>query len=81
MARAKLQLREVKPKEEPVARASKVKSASQNVRPDRANKRTIAGHFAEETHRKLRILAAERGVNTQELLSEALDDLFAKYSR
>ena len=41
----------------------------------------IGGHFAPEVSTQLRILAAEEGTTVQNLLAEALDDLFVKKGR
>lgn len=41
----------------------------------------IGGHFPRATWVQLRKLATDENRTTQELLGEALSDLFAKYSR
>ena len=41
--------------------------------------RMISGHFAPETHRQLRMMAAQEGCTIQSLLEEALRDLFEKH--
>jgi hypothetical protein len=86
MARAKLQLRTAAAHKaerdvEPAAaksdeRAGKAVTAP---RPDREGKRLIAGHFPKTTWAMLRDLGTRLDKNNQELLQEALDDLFAKY--
>jgi hypothetical protein len=43
--------------------------------------RQIAGHFPEEVSWQLRELAAERRTTVQNLLSEALNDLFRRYGK
>ena len=48
-------------------------------RPDREGKKIIAGHFPRSTWVALRRLAVDRDRTAQELLEEALADLFAKY--
>jgi hypothetical protein len=40
--------------------------------------RMIGGHFAPEVAMQLRMIAAEDDTTIQNLLAEALDDLFAK---
>jgi hypothetical protein len=41
----------------------------------------VAGHFPEEVAWQLRELALERRSTVQELLGEALNDLFQKYGK
>lgn len=62
---------------EPVAAAPSAKSASSG----RQGTKLIGGHFAPEVSTQLRILAAEEGTTVQNLLAEALDDLFVKKGR
>jgi hypothetical protein len=50
-------------------------------RPGRAGKSNVTGYFPPAVKRQLRILAAERGVTIQDLLGEALNDLFAKHGK
>jgi hypothetical protein len=50
-------------------------------RPDRTGKRLLGAHIREAAHRQFRILAAERGLANNELLREAINDLFAKYGK
>jgi hypothetical protein len=50
-------------------------------RPGRAGKSNVTGYFPPAVKRQLRILAAERGTTIQELLGEALNDLFAKHGK
>lgn len=47
----------------------------------RQGTKLIGGHFAQEVSTQLRILAAEEGTTVQNLLAEALDDLFVKKGR
>ena len=51
------------------------------VPPSRAGKKTIAGHFDPAVSRQLRQLALEEDTSVQELLREALNDLFDKRKR
>jgi len=48
------------------------------VTPGRRGKKTIAGFFDPAASRQLRQIALEEGSNVQELLREALNDLFEK---
>jgi hypothetical protein len=50
-------------------------------RPDRTGKRLLGAHISEAAHRQFRILAAERGLANNELLREAINDLFAKHGK
>lgn len=52
-----------------------------NDRPDRAGKRLLGAHIPETAYRQFRILAAEKGIANNELLREAINDLFAKYGK
>ena len=58
-----------------------------SVRPDRANKTNITGYFDKPVKWELQDLATDRSrivgrkVTVQELLSEALNDLFKKYGK
>lgn len=47
----------------------------------RRGKKLIAGHFPKATWVELRLLATNHEKSAQELLEEALTDLFAKYRR
>ncbi len=55
--------------------------APANDRPDRAGKRLLGAHVPETAYRQFRILAAEKGIANNELLREAINDLFAKYGK
>jgi hypothetical protein len=78
--RAKLQLKAPeKPKAAPAAEPSLDTSSAK--RPDRAGTRMIGGHFPQATWAQLRKLAVDENRTTQELLAEAMDDLFSKYPR
>jgi hypothetical protein len=48
-------------------------------RPDRAQKTNITGYFSQEVKSSMRLVQAKRGGSIQELLAEALNDLFRKY--
>ena len=53
-------------------------AASSRVVPSRRGKKTIAGFFDPAASRQLRQIALEEGSNVQELLREAINDLFEK---
>lgn len=50
-------------------------------RPGRDGKSNVTGYFPLEVKKQLRILAAERSTTIQDLLAEALNDLFAKHGK
>lgn len=52
-----------------------------HFRPGRAGKSNVTGYFPPAVKRQLRILAAEQGTTIQDLLGEALNDLFAKHGK
>lgn len=64
-----------------------IKPAPVKARPDRANKTNITGYFDKPVKWELQELATERSrakgrrVTVQELLAEALNDLFKKYGK
>jgi hypothetical protein len=71
--------------EKPAAKpAARVRS---EPRPDRAGKTNITGYFDKPVKWELQDLATERSralgrkVTTQEILAEALNDLFKKYGK
>ena len=53
-------------------------SQSRQVRTGREGKSNITGYFPPEVKKQLRLLAAEQNTTIQDLLAEALNDLFAK---
>lgn len=57
------------------AKGGKAKAAP---KPGRAATKLIGGHFAPEYSTQLRIIAAEEDTTLQNLLTEALNDLFVK---
>jgi len=61
----------------PISGTAPAKPASSG----RQGTKLIGGHFAPEVSTQLRILAAEEGTTVQNLLAEALDDLFVKKGR
>ena len=50
-------------------------------RPGRDGKSNVTGYFPLEVKKQLRILAAEHSTTIQDLLAEALNDLFAKHGK
>jgi Antitoxin-like ribbon-helix-helix len=60
-----------KPAARPVAEPKKPKRG----------KHLISGMFEEPTYRQFTTLAAERGLQRQELLREALNDMFIKHGK
>ena len=52
-----------------------------SVRKARSGTKMVAGHFPEEVSWQLRQLALEQRSSVQELLGEALNDLFQKYGK
>ena len=49
--------------------------------PSRVGKKTVAAHFDPAVSRQLKQIGIERDRSTQDLLREAINDLFAKYGR
>ena len=49
--------------------------------PSRAGQRAITHYAKPEAHKQLRLLCLERDANVQELMTEALNDLFQKYGK
>lgn len=58
-----------------------ISQATAEKRPDQMGKRLIGAQFPEAVYRQFRILAGEKGIGSQALLSEALNDLFRKYGK
>ena len=53
----------------------------QPVPPSRAGKKIVSGHFDPAVTRQLKQLALDRESTVQNLLAEALNDLFAKHNK
>jgi len=66
---------------EPPARVTAEARSSAAERRDREGKKIISGHFPRSTWAELRRLAVDEDKTSQDLLEEALTDLFAKYRR
>lgn len=67
-----------KPKEEEV---QPVPRATAETKKTKRGKHLISGLFEETTYRQFTTLAAELGAGRQELLREALNDLFEKHGK
>ena len=65
----------------PEVKDAGVAEATAAKRPDQIGKRLIGAQFPEAVYRQFRILAGEKGIGSQALLSEALNDLFRKYGK
>ena len=63
------------------ASASASPPKSPHFRPSREGKANVTGYFPPAVKKQLRILAADRDTTIQDLLAEALNDLFAKYGK
>ena len=50
-----------------------------NVAKSRENKKAVVGYFAREVHTQLKQMALLHDRSMQELLGEAMNDLFRKY--
>jgi hypothetical protein len=65
------------PKAEPKAEPA----AASKKRPDQIGKRLIGAQFPEAVYRQFRVIAGEKGIGSNELMREALNDLFGKYHK
>ena len=63
------------------ASASAPAPKSPYFRPSREGKANVTGYFPPAVKKQLRILAADRDTTIQDLLAEALNDLFAKHGK
>ena len=61
-----------------VAGEPTAESRQRHFRPGREGKSNVTGYFPPEVKKQLRLLAAEQDTTIQNLLAEALNDLFAK---
>jgi hypothetical protein len=64
------------PEASPAKPDSAARTASQ---PSRVGKTNVTGYFPVEVKASLRLVQARRGGTIQDILAEALNDLFAKY--
>jgi hypothetical protein len=79
--RAKLPRLNLRPEQAAEPQALAEPPAVSTARRDREGKKLIAGHFPKATWAELRHLSVVADKTGQELLEEALADLFAKYRR
>jgi len=69
---------------EPVEVPVQAKTRTENnihFRPSRVGKGNVTGYYPPAVKKQLRFMAAERDTNIQDLVAEALNDLFAKYGK
>ena len=52
-----------------------------HFRPSRVGKGNVTGYYPPAVKKQLRFMSAERDTNIQDLVAEALNDLFAKYGK
>ena len=64
--------------EPPDELAATTESRRLHIRPGREGKSNVTGYYPPEVKKQLRLLAAEHDTTIQNLLAEALNDLFAK---
>ena len=64
--------------ESPAELVVSAESRQRHFRPGREGKSNVTGYFPPEVKKQLRLLAAEQDTTIQNLLAEALNDLFAK---
>ena len=57
------------------------RTISPHFRPSREGKATVSGYYPREVRKQLRSMAAEQETTIEDLLAEALNDLFAKYKK
>ena len=66
--------------DKPVERTTPQKTKSEKTSgSSRIGKKLIAGHFDPDVHRQLKQLSVSADTSIQDLLAEALDDLFQKH--
>jgi hypothetical protein len=56
-----------------------VKEPNVQTKPGRAGRQFIAAHVPPEASKQFRVLAIQEGKTTQDLLVQAINDLFAKH--
>ena len=66
---------------EPASALSPPEAREQAVSKTRVGTKQIAAHFPEDVAWQLRALAVERKTTVQNLMAEALNDLFAKHGK
>jgi hypothetical protein len=55
------------------------KRAKAEIRPGRDGRQFIAAHVTPEAAKQFKLLVVQQGKTTQDTLTEAINDLFAKY--
>ena len=69
------------PKAEPKAAPANQPAATSKKRPDQIGKRLIGAQLPEAVYRQFKVIAGEKGIGSNDLLREALNDLFGKYHK
>ena len=64
----------------PVAEQPVLENSAKGT-PSRKGKRAVTGYVSQQAFTQLQILRAERGMEVQELMVEALNDIFKKYGK
>lgn len=67
--------------EPPREAAAVSRTENPHYRPSREGKATVSGYYPREVRKQLRTMAAEGDTSIEDLLAEALNDLFAKYQK
>jgi hypothetical protein len=62
-----------------IRRTAAVKATPAPVKPGRVGKRNLTGYFPPAVVKQFKQLALDRDTTVQNLLGEALDEIFAKY--
>jgi hypothetical protein len=63
------------------SKAASTRPSTTVSQPGRAGTKPITAHLPAQVRGQLKLLAAERGRTLQDLMSEAFNDLFAKYGK
>jgi hypothetical protein len=70
---------DVPSRESPIALAAQSTRVVRSVVPSRVGKKPVTGFFDPEVSRQIKKVALDKDKTMQELLQEALNDLFRKY--
>jgi len=65
----------------PTATATPVTATISRLTPGRIGKKTVAAHFDPAVSKQLKQIGLEHDRSTQDLLREAINDLFQKYGK
>lgn len=57
------------------------RAAASSKAPSRTGQRAVTLYVKPEAHKQLRLLGLEKGASVQDLMTEALNDLFRKHGR